>query len=110
MKRIFKYELNITDGIQTIDLPYGHNILKYGVQPSDSVGGFETLVFWALIDDELPSDNSVNFRIVGTGQEIDFAYPVKDGLRYKDTVQMPSGLVWHIFNDSMNFGFVGVKK
>ena len=97
MKRILKYEIAISDDVQEIEIPLGADILKYGCQPSNSVGGFETLVVWVMTYTEMKETEKMKVRIVGTGHEFDFAYPFKHGLNYRDTIQMPSGLVWHIF-------------
>ena len=53
-------------------------------------GGFEELVLWALVDPVMTS-HSRTFVVAGTG------HPIERIQRYIGTVQMPSGLVWHVF-------------
>ena len=87
MRTIYKYELSITDDIQTLNVPMAFNLLKFGEQDG-------RLVFWA----DIRPDNETQlkkFQVVGTGHEIgDYA------ALWLDTVQMSNGLVWHIYEMS----------
>ena len=84
MRTVYKYELSITDDIQTLNVPMAFQILKFGEQN-------ERLVFWADVRPEKDSQ-LMKFQVVGTGHEIG-DYPAG----WLDTVQMSNGLVWHIY-------------
>ncbi len=84
MRTIHKYELSITDNIQTLNLSMAFNILKFGEQDGH-------LVFWA--DIRTDSETMLRkFQVIGTGYDIG-EYPAV----WLGTVQMGSGLVWHIY-------------
>jgi hypothetical protein len=85
VKRIFKYPLKIEDE-QIVLIGGGGQVLSVGVQDN-------RLFVWALVDQ---SYNAVpiRFYIVGTGNP---ANHVASNLRFVGTVQMPNGLVWHVF-------------
>ncbi len=89
MRRIYKYTMLVGDGELTINLPKSYRVLKAGTQDGHN------LVMWALVD---PDEETMVFtyRIVGTGHD----YDLGDEFLYFDTVQMPTGLVWHIFGKS----------
>ena len=84
MRVIYKYELSITDK-QTIDLPDGSHILKFGEQDGQ-------IVMW-VDQDDFNEIVTIEFNIVGTGQELS-----TDGMDiWHGTIQMSNGLVWHIY-------------
>lgn len=85
MKRIFKYPLKIEDE-QIVLIGGGGRVLSVGVQDN-------RLFVWALVDQSY-SAAPVHFYIVGTGNP---ANHVASHMRFIGTVQMPSGLVWHVF-------------
>ena len=84
MRTIYKYELSLTDDIQTINLPRGAHILRFGEQDGQ-------VVMWVDVRTDNEKDLHT-FLIVGTGHDIT-DYPSV----YLDTVQMSNGLVWHIY-------------
>lgn len=83
---IWKFGLT-TEREQSVPMPTGARILSVGQQQ----GG---LMLWALCDPNVEfSDRHV--YVVATGSFADMA---KVGAAdFKGTVQMPGGLVWHIF-------------
>lgn len=85
-RAIWKFEVPLPDTlIETI--PSGSYIVAVGQQAGE-------LVFWAEVDPTRQEYFPRRFRIVATGE----VYPA--GLDYHGTVQMPSGLVWHLMEDS----------
>jgi len=84
MKKIFKYELEITDE-QAIELPMFSQILSVQMQ-----GG--KLQLWAIVNPNAQK-MPVYFRIVGTGHELKFDPEIFNWIA---TVQ-DGALVWHIF-------------
>ena len=85
MKRIFKYNLEVTD-FQQFDLPLG--AVPLTVQRQD--GG---ICIWAEVDDTEQLSNMLSVWIVGTGNHIP-RMPIT--ARYFGTVQL-DGLTWHIY-------------
>ena len=82
---IFKYEIPITDEVIAMELP--DNYALCDIQTQD-----DKIYMWCVVDVHA---NLVkrHFKIVGTGHqitEIEIMYFLR-------TVQMPNGLVWHIF-------------
>ncbi|HID92537.1 MAG TPA: hypothetical protein EYP60_00440 [bacterium (Candidatus Stahlbacteria)] len=86
MKKIFKYKLKLVDQ-QKVVLPAQYQMLS--VQEQDG-----KLVLWAMVPMNTP-DTSTQIRIIGTGNLIE-GDPLLD---FIDTVQMPNGLVWHVFEE-----------
>lgn len=87
MHTIWKYELKIADE-QTIRMPIGATILSVGLQ-----GGL--LVMWAKVDPAKWGAGRAEDRtiyVMGTGNPFD-----EDAKQFIGTVQMPNGLVWHVF-------------
>lgn len=87
MKRIFKYEIPITDEFE-LELPRGVQILTFQAQ-------YNKPVIWAIIDPEEDTFEKVSFKLFGTGHPIP-----KDAnsFSYIGTAQMANGqLVWHLF-------------
>lgn len=87
MNRIYKYQLAITD-VQNVPMPYGAKLLTAQWQGNN-------LAVWAEVDDQLAEDHTRQFLIFGTGNPAD--RPMKSV--YIATVQAPSGLVWHVFDN-----------
>ena len=94
MKRIFKYQLSITDS-QDILAPQGIEPISVHYQENE-------LMLWALVDDSAMQDVNtfevLTIRIFGTGHTVHRP----DELRFIGTVIDPlqpelAPLVWHIF-------------
>ncbi len=85
MKKIFKYELQVTDS-QTITMPKGAQIISAQVQNNKPV-------LWDIVD-EFAKDDYTIINMVGTGHEIKFDH----GYTFLSTIQLHGGmLVFHIF-------------
>ena len=106
MKKIYKYVLEVTDN-QIIRMPKKAMILSAQFQEAYDKGtsGFptENLCIWVLVDTEADSEEW-EFKIFGTGHEVDFVSDIDahnpEKFTFLDTVQQtfPHGnLVWHIF-------------
>jgi len=87
VRRIYKYPLIVTDGDGTIELPKNYRLLKVSTQDGMH------LTMWALVDPDAEDFEVFVYRIVGTGHD----FEDYDEYKYFDTVQMPTGLVWHVF-------------
>lgn len=83
MKTIHKYELDIVDE-QGLQVSGGAQVLSVQAQ-----GG--KLCLWALVDTS-KRPGTLTIAIYGTGHEI--TEPLG---QFLGTVQMPGGLVWHVF-------------
>lgn len=84
MRKVFKYEVLVQDGVQTFDMPEGAHV----VHVSDQRG---QVCFWALVD---PQAELVTrqFVIRGTGHD------VPHGAQYiGSAMQLGGALVWHVF-------------
>lgn len=89
---IWKFELD-PDG--TIEIPCMHRVLSVGMQG-------EKMVCWALVNPQSKTTTK-QLKIVGTGWtgwymddlHLDSKY------RFIGTVQMPDGLVFHVFDKDM---------
>ena len=85
---IYKYQLKET-GLQTIILPYDSRILSI----QDQSGA---LTLWAMFDENIKENPEERLIfIAGTGH--DFDMKSRGYLEFISTVQMSSGLVWHVF-------------
>lgn len=85
MRTIYKYEMSMTDDIQTFDLYNGYSIVHFGEQDGK-------IMMWVDHRTEYDTKQLVKLQIIGTGHDIgDYA------ASYRQTVQMPNGLVWHIY-------------
>lgn len=84
MKRIFKYELKVTDE-QEVSLPIGAEILTAQYQGNQ-------LCIWAMVNDTAEYKRPTVIRIYGTGHKIP-----ETNLEYIATVQDAGLFVWHIF-------------
>ena len=84
MRTIFKYEILIKDGVQRFDLPNGFTIPHIGEQDGK-------LMMW--IDQDTDNKNRPFLvRVFGTGHNIG-----DEWANHIQTVQMSTGLVWHIY-------------
>ena len=85
MKKIYKYQLKLTDS-QSVFLPVGYKILSAQIQ-------VDQLCMWAMIDPYIADMVPVEIKVFGTGFDID-----GDCGDFIDTVQLTnSGLVLHVF-------------
>ncbi len=99
MKRIFKYQLKLTDE-QELKLPKSASILSVINQ-----NGVPTV--YVLIDDEEKETFTWNFYIVGTGNpadHIDYHSSFKI-LHFLNTIQIDP-FVWHIFYEFKQGGII----
>lgn len=92
MKRIFKYQLPIFDGLFEIALPEKAIIRHLGQQTPKS------LVMWCEIDDSVPTETR-SFQVFGTGHPIAEARHFDEEFAYIGTVCEPaiSPFVWHVY-------------
>lgn len=85
MRRIFKYELDVTD-TQQLKLPAGARVLCVQAQHGNPC-------IWAEIEDEETAHEEREFATRGTGHPITFSTD-----RYVGTYQLHGGcLVFHVF-------------
>lgn len=82
-KKIYKYQLEVTDDIQKLSIPEGGQFLS--VQEQN--GGIS---IWFLVDTHA-SDCPREFVIHGTGHTVG-----EESVHHLGTVQM-DGFVWHVF-------------
>jgi hypothetical protein len=88
--KIYKYELPLTFDLIELELPSIMQIINVGQMN-------ERLFFWALVD--IDSDLTKRyFKIVPTGDEI----TNPDSFYIIQTVIMPNGYVWHVFEIKEN--------
>jgi len=88
MKTIYKYEIALSEG--TVEVPENHEVLHIGEQNG-------RLFMWVLVGDSY-FVKIISSLVIGTG------WPVEgvSGKGYFGTVQMASGLVWHVFLSGAN--------
>jgi len=91
MKTIYKYALELTDR-QLVSIPLGSKILSV-----DNQNG--AICVWVEVDSDVPYYRDYVFRIVGTGNPIDF--PTKPNettspYNFIGTVIM-NPFVWHVY-------------
>lgn len=84
---IWKFLLPINDEIR-VEVPEFASMLSVGCQGDD-------LILWAMV---VPSNPPTSYLLYirGTGQPL----TGREG-RFLGTVQMPNGLVWHIFDSRL---------
>ena len=82
---IFKYEIPLTDEVFAMELPANYSLCEVGQQNG-------TLFMWCVVDIHATLVKRY-FKIVGTGHQI---VGIED-LFFLRTIQMPNGLVWHMF-------------
>lgn len=89
MKTVYKYRLQPEDE-QLLHLPADARFLHVAQQ-----GEYNSDIFaWVLLDPTAPTVER-RIRIYGTGHEI----PDSIYLAFLGTLQMNSGLVWHVFEE-----------
>jgi len=79
MRKVFKYVIEN----ELVQLPKGFKAMSFQAQ------GRRDLCLWALVDPDAPKD-TVHFRVVGTGHEVDPRWT------YIGTAQQ-GAFVWHLF-------------
>lgn len=82
---IFKYELPIIGEVFELKLPKDCTICDIQLQEN-------VICLWAIVDTHAEFITH-KFLIVGTGWKIDDV----ELLNYMKTIQMPNGLVYHVF-------------
>lgn len=86
MKRIYKYNIPITD-VFTLSLPKGARVLAVQEQHGEPF-------IWCLVKNDAPREDR-HFRLAGTGHPIEV---LEADLYYIGTWQSLGGtLVWHLF-------------
>ena len=86
MKTIWKFKIEITDGIIRVNLPKGSEILSFQCQ-------HDVPTIWALCDPEEENEER-EFCIYGTGHNISDI----ENKRFIGTAQQfGGGLIWHLF-------------
>jgi hypothetical protein len=87
VKKIFKYDLRVTD-VDHVKMPDGAQIIHVDWQGPN----IQQLQLWAVVDPDAPLFDR-EFRVIGTG------HPIADlpDLQHIGTVVQPIGLVWHVF-------------
>ena len=86
MKSIYKYPLEITY-FQGVEIPKGSKLLSAKCQ-------HDSLVIYAAVTDN--EENELReIQIIGTGNPV--YSDSKTKRKFIDTVIMPNGLVWHVF-------------
>ncbi|CAB4151653.1 hypothetical protein UFOVP685_56 [uncultured Caudovirales phage] len=85
---IFKYEIPITDEIIAMEIPDNYALCHVGQQDGK-------LFMWCAVDIHAKLVKR-RFKIVGTGHKIVGI----ESLFFLRTIQMPNGLVWHLFEVS----------
>lgn len=85
--KIYKYLLEQNPmALQEVAMPDNATVLHVGEQ-------FGSLYAWAMVNEHATKVN-YKFFVLGTGVPIDH---MEMGCKFAGTVQMSSGLVWHIF-------------
>ena len=84
MRTIYKYEIDINMGLQEIEVIAGGSITHIGEQDGK-------LCFWkeGVVG---PDTEAMKIQVFGTGHIIN-----DDDLFHWASVQMSSGLVWHVY-------------
>lgn len=85
-RAIWKFQLDICSPEAL--MPEGSNILSIQVQG-------DTLCMWAEVETSAPSTLMVKFRAFGTGHQL--PEPGEWKGQFISTVQLPNGLVFHIY-------------
>ena len=90
MRTIYKYNL-LPERTQKIELPAGARVLSAGAQGED-------IVIWAMVDLDTKEKEIRSLVVLGTGHQ--FEGDTAHYLHLINTVQMPDGLVFHVFEDT----------
>lgn len=86
------HKVTMQEKKQTFTVPLSAMFISSGQQNG-------AVVLWYAFDNEQGEPTMpVHVTAVGTGEEFDSS---QEGL-YFETVQMPNGLVWHLFIDTMS--------
>lgn len=94
MLTIYKYPVSMIGVGEkfSLDMPRDCRILSVQEQNGK-------MTIWAMVDPAQPVVK-IPFRIIGTGWKVDGTGDDPADLLFIDTVQMPDGLVWHVFLES----------
>jgi hypothetical protein len=93
MKKVYKYEVMITDRPQAVYVPVGAKIIHVGVQARADSN--RVMVFWVEVDDDAQREPRY-FAVFGTGAEL------PHGAEYVGTSQQPELMfVWHLYEVRM---------
>ncbi|WP_297478303.1 hypothetical protein [Ferrovum sp.] len=84
LKSINKYALY--EAVNEFVLPEGSKVISAGCQN-------DTVMIWVLVPEVYKKSHTFKVLSVGTGWQLD----LDEGVEFIGTVQMPDGLVWHIF-------------
>jgi hypothetical protein len=87
MRTVFKYQIDLYGGAQSIRMPQGAILLHVG--RDHSTPNPDIVSMWYEVDTEAPYIERV-YTIRGTG------HPIPDGTTYVGTVIAPP-FVWHIY-------------
>ena len=85
---IYKYEIPLTDEIIEMEIHDNYALCEVGQQDGK-------LFMWCVVDIHAKLVKRY-FKIVGTGHKIEGI----ENLCFLRTIQMPNGLVWHLFEVS----------
>lgn len=88
MKTIYKYELEVKDGIQEVYMPDAADIIHVGEQNGK-------ICMWAEVDTTNISEQRY-FHVIGTGHPIPNTKGIPTRSNWTGTVQMPP-FVWHVY-------------
>lgn len=90
MKTIYKYpfKMGMNDSVWRHLMPIGSSIIKVGEQDDE-------VCMWAEVNLDLPLE-ARGFFIIGTG------FSIPSDSTYVGSVQMDSGLVWHVYEENGN--------
>lgn len=81
--KVFKYPIDLIEYFN-VNIPNGGVLLSFQVQEG-------VPMLWALVDENRQLEQR-KFRVAGTG------HPITDNIKaFVGTIQMESGLVWHLF-------------
>lgn len=93
MRKVFKYKIPCQDNFE-LELPAGIKFLSFQSQ-------YEDMCIWALVDTNETRKFRYQFRLAGTGHDIDDE--IAENGQYIGTCQIMTGaLVFHLF-------FAGIK-
>ena len=96
MKTVYKYELQVGFGLQTILMPEGADILGMRTEDSSDWEGYVDPVMYALVDPNEPPSVTRVFRVLGTGETFN-----EEDLTYVDTYRSLD-YVYHVFEQEMS--------
>lgn len=91
MRKIFKYEIALVDGLQRIKMPKNAKVLSFQNQTG-------TMQIWVLLNPDEKQQEDRCFVIIGTGHPIQ---PEDYELSFVGTAQQ-GPFVWHLFEVCYN--------